>query len=134
MSGSPRHTRRGAPNRSPMPENQQREAQRAPLRAAVIRLPTSVSASITTSPGPAALRNAFRRGREALGPAREQARARPVPAGARGLPRGRREERQMAESMDRGSGWSLQASAVPDGVRLELALSDLGGGPVTAAI
>ena len=40
----------------------------------------------------------------------------------------------MAESADRGSGWSLQASAVPDGVRLELALSDLGGGPVTAAI
>ena len=40
----------------------------------------------------------------------------------------------MAESTDRGSGWSLQASAVPDGVRLELALTDLGGGPVTAAI
>ncbi|MCJ2050073.1 hypothetical protein [Methylobacterium sp. J-070] len=40
----------------------------------------------------------------------------------------------MAESTDRGSGWSLQASAVPGGVRLELALSDLGGGPVTAAI
>ena len=31
----------------------------------------------------------------------------------------------MAESTDRGSGWSLQASAVPDGVRLELALADL---------
>ncbi|KQS61674.1 MULTISPECIES: hypothetical protein [Methylobacterium] len=40
----------------------------------------------------------------------------------------------MAESTDRGSGWSLQASAVPDGVRLELALADLGGAPVTAAI
>ena len=39
----------------------------------------------------------------------------------------------MAESTDRG-GWSLQASAVPDGVRLELALPDLGGTPVTAAI
>lgn len=40
----------------------------------------------------------------------------------------------MAESTDRGSGWSLQATAVPDGVRLELALADLGGAPVTAAI
>jgi hypothetical protein len=40
----------------------------------------------------------------------------------------------MVESTDRGAGWSLQASAVPDGVRLELALSDLGGSPVTAAI
>jgi len=40
----------------------------------------------------------------------------------------------MAQGTDRGSGWSLQASAVPEGVRLELALSDLGGGPVTAAI
>ncbi len=40
----------------------------------------------------------------------------------------------MAESAERGPGWSLQASAVPEGVRLELALSDLGGGPVTAAI
>ena len=40
----------------------------------------------------------------------------------------------MAQGTDRGSGWSLKASAVPDGVRLELALSDLGGGPVTAAI
>ena len=40
----------------------------------------------------------------------------------------------MAESTDRGSGWSLQASAVPDGVRLELALADLVGAPVTAAI
>lgn len=40
----------------------------------------------------------------------------------------------MAESTERGGGWSLQASAVPDGVRLELALADLGGGPVTAAI
>lgn len=39
----------------------------------------------------------------------------------------------MAESTDR-AGWSLQASAVPDGVRLELALPDLGGTPVTAAI
>ncbi|MCJ2135204.1 hypothetical protein MKK69_14275 [Methylobacterium sp. J-026] len=40
----------------------------------------------------------------------------------------------MAERAERGPGWSLQASAVPEGVRLELALSDLGGGPVTAAI
>lgn len=40
----------------------------------------------------------------------------------------------MAESAERGPDWSLQASAVPEGVRLELALSDLGGGPVTAAI
>ncbi|MCJ2072272.1 hypothetical protein MKK75_26355 [Methylobacterium sp. J-030] len=40
----------------------------------------------------------------------------------------------MAESAERGLGWSLQASAVPEGVRLELALSDLGGGPVTAVI
>ncbi|MDP4002850.1 hypothetical protein [Methylobacterium sp. NEAU K] len=40
----------------------------------------------------------------------------------------------MAESPERGGGWSLQASAVPDGVRLELALPDLGGSPVTAAI
>jgi hypothetical protein len=40
----------------------------------------------------------------------------------------------MAESTDRGAGWSLQASAVPDGVRLELALPDLGGSPITAAI
>ncbi|EIZ85714.1 hypothetical protein WYO_1486 [Methylobacterium sp. GXF4] len=39
----------------------------------------------------------------------------------------------MTKSTDRG-GWSLQASAVPDGVRLELALADLGGSPVTAAI
>ena len=40
----------------------------------------------------------------------------------------------MANSTDRGGGSSLQASPVPDGVRLELALSDLGGSPVTAAI
>ena len=40
----------------------------------------------------------------------------------------------MAESTDRGAGWSLQASAVPDGVRLELALPDLDGRPVTAAL
>lgn len=40
----------------------------------------------------------------------------------------------MADSTDRGPGWSLQARAVPDGVRLELALADLGGTPVTAAI
>ncbi|AYO81671.1 MULTISPECIES: hypothetical protein [Methylobacterium] len=40
----------------------------------------------------------------------------------------------MTKSTDRGGGWSLQASAVPDGVRLELALADLGGSPVTAAI
>lgn len=38
----------------------------------------------------------------------------------------------MAENTE--GGWSLQASAVPDGVRLELALPDLGGRPVTAAI
>ena len=31
-------------------------------------------------------------------------------------------------------GWSLQATAVPDGVRLDLGLPDIGGGPVTAAI
>jgi hypothetical protein len=40
----------------------------------------------------------------------------------------------MADGEDRGSGWSLQARAIPDGVRLELALADLGGAPVTAAI
>ena len=40
----------------------------------------------------------------------------------------------MTKSTDRGGGWSLQAIAVPDGVRLELALADLGGSPVTAAI
>src|SRR6478672_10683496 len=98
-----------------------------------MRLPTSVSASITTSPGPAVLRNAFRRGREALGTAREQSRVWPVPAGACGVFPGHAGGHGMAESTDR-AGWSLQASAVPDGVRLELALPDLGGTPVTAAI
>lgn len=31
-------------------------------------------------------------------------------------------------------GWSLQASPVPGGVRLDLGLPDIGGGRVTAAI
>ncbi len=31
-------------------------------------------------------------------------------------------------------GWSLSASAVAEGVRLELALPDLGGQPATAAL
>jgi hypothetical protein len=40
----------------------------------------------------------------------------------------------MAEQRNRESGWSLQASAIRDGVRLELSLPDLAGQPFTAAV
>lgn len=38
------------------------------------------------------------------------------------------------EEPDGDGGWSLQATAVKAGVRLDLGLPDLGGGRVTAAI
>ncbi|GJD34694.1 hypothetical protein [Methylobacterium aerolatum] len=40
----------------------------------------------------------------------------------------------MADQPTREGQWSLQASAVPDGVRLELTLPDLAGHPLTAAV
>jgi hypothetical protein len=40
----------------------------------------------------------------------------------------------MVEQPQREPGWSLQASAVRDGVRLELTLPDLSGQPLTAAL
>ena len=40
----------------------------------------------------------------------------------------------MAEQPGREASWSLQASAVSEGVRLELTLPDLDGQPVTAAL
>jgi hypothetical protein len=40
----------------------------------------------------------------------------------------------MAEQPGREAGWSLQASAVRDGVRLELTLPGSEGAPVTAAV
>lgn len=40
----------------------------------------------------------------------------------------------MAEQSRREGSWSLQASAVRDGVRLELTLPDLAGQPLTAAV
>jgi hypothetical protein len=40
----------------------------------------------------------------------------------------------MAEQPEREAGWSLQASAVRDGVRLELTLPASGGQPLTAAV
>ncbi|MCJ2014411.1 hypothetical protein [Methylobacterium sp. J-076] len=40
----------------------------------------------------------------------------------------------MAEQPGREPSWSLQASAVREGVRLELTLPDLAGQPVTAAL
>jgi len=40
----------------------------------------------------------------------------------------------MAEQPGREAGWSLQASAVSEGVRLELTLPDFAGQPVTAAV
>ncbi|MBE7198344.1 MAG: hypothetical protein INR70_11150 [Parafilimonas terrae] len=40
----------------------------------------------------------------------------------------------MAEQPKRDGSWSLQASAVREGVRLELTLPDLAGQPLTAAV
>ena len=40
----------------------------------------------------------------------------------------------MAEQPGREASWSLQASAVREGVRLELTLPDLAGQPLTAAV
>ncbi|MGC5781303.1 hypothetical protein [Methylobacterium sp. NFXW15] len=40
----------------------------------------------------------------------------------------------MAEQPGREASWSLQASAVREGVRLELTLPDLAGHPLTAAV
>lgn len=40
----------------------------------------------------------------------------------------------MADQAKQQAGWSLQASAVREGVRLELTLPDLAGQPLTAAV
>lgn len=68
-----------------------------------------------------------------VGMGREQAPPAPVPPHG-GVRHFSQAGSAMAEQPGREASWSLQASPVREGVRLELTLPDLAGEPVTAAV
>lgn len=68
-----------------------------------------------------------------VGMGREQAPVAPVPFSG-GVRHFSQAGIAMAEQPEREASWSLQASAVHEGVRLELTLPDLVGQPFTAAV